>query len=111
MTRLFPRPIRLAAVVALRRNARFELVDFLGDQEPRVVLEAARAINDVPIRNDLPALAALADAAQLDPLLKRFAGIRAAVPAPGGGASRGLIRDVRADQPGPAGDENRCAFE
>jgi quinoprotein glucose dehydrogenase len=51
--------VRLAAVVALRRMERPEVADFLRDKEPTVVLEAARAINDLPIPAALPELAAL----------------------------------------------------
>jgi len=52
-------PIRLAALLALRRLERPEVARFLNDPEPRLVLEAARAINDVPINAALPQLAAL----------------------------------------------------
>ncbi|HVS09760.1 MAG TPA: PVC-type heme-binding CxxCH protein [Planctomycetota bacterium] len=55
--------VRVAAVVALRRRADPALERFLGDAEPRVAVEAARAIYDVPVPG---ALAALAD--QLEPL-------------------------------------------
>ncbi len=51
--------VRLAAVVALRRQERAEISAFLSDTEPAVVLEAARAINDLPIPGALPQLAAL----------------------------------------------------
>lgn len=51
--------VRLAAVVALRRLARPEAGDFLRDEDPLVVLEAARAVNDLPIAPALPKLAAL----------------------------------------------------
>ncbi len=51
--------VRLAAVVALRRQASPEVAAFLADAEPTVVLEAARAINDLPISPALPQLAAL----------------------------------------------------
>lgn len=51
--------VRLAAVVALRRLQGAEVARFLEDADPRVVLEAARAINDVPIPGAIPALAAL----------------------------------------------------
>jgi quinoprotein glucose dehydrogenase len=51
--------VRLAAVVALRRQERPEVADFLKDQNPLVVLEAARAVNDLPIPAALPRLAAL----------------------------------------------------
>lgn len=71
--------VRLAAVVALRRGASSRLQDFLGDSDPLVVAEAARAINDVPVEPAIPALAALAEQSG------RFAGLPA-----------GLI-----EQPGP----------
>lgn len=53
--------VRLAAVVALRRNASPRVEVFLTDANPLVVAEAARAINDPPIVEALPALAAVAD--------------------------------------------------
>jgi quinoprotein glucose dehydrogenase len=51
--------VRLAAVVALRRLERPEVADFLSDAEPLVLLEAAKAVNDLPIVSALPKLAAL----------------------------------------------------
>ncbi len=51
--------VRLAAVVALRRQARPEVADFLQDNDATIVLEAARAIYDLPIPAALPKLAAL----------------------------------------------------
>lgn len=58
--------VRLAAVVALRRLERAEVADFLDDPDAKVVLEAARAINDLPITLAVPRLAArLGDAALL----------------------------------------------
>jgi len=51
--------VRLAAVVALRRLERPEVAAFLHDEEPTIVLEAARAVNDLPIPAALPELAAL----------------------------------------------------
>ncbi|MFM1768697.1 MAG: hypothetical protein RJA22_1226 [Verrucomicrobiota bacterium] len=51
--------VRLAAVVALRRRARPEVADFLRDNDPLVVLEAARAIHDLPIEGALSKLAPL----------------------------------------------------
>ncbi len=110
---------RLAAILAFRRIhspcvndseslARLSMQDmqnsepvislFLRDPDPLLVLEAARAINDVPITNALPALAALAEPAKLDALLKQFA---AGKPAPMRAPAPGAIRDVRADQPLP----------
>ena len=51
--------IRLTAVVALRRQKAPVVAEFLNDSDPRIVAEAARAINDVPIPAALPQLAAL----------------------------------------------------
>jgi quinoprotein glucose dehydrogenase len=53
--------VRLAVVVALRRKESPALADFLKDQDPFIVLEAARAISDLPIPAALPRLAALID--------------------------------------------------
>ena len=49
--------VRLAAVVALRRLERPEAAAYLNDKSPEVLLEAARAINDLPITRALPQLA------------------------------------------------------
>ena len=54
-------PVRLAAVVALRRAASPRLADFLADATPAVADEAIRAIHDVPVEAARPALAALLD--------------------------------------------------
>jgi len=51
--------IRLAATLAIRRLEIADVAIFLKDTEPRVVAEAARAINDVPISAAMPALAGL----------------------------------------------------
>jgi quinoprotein glucose dehydrogenase len=51
--------VRIAAVVALRRLERPEVSQFLTDADGRVILEAARAISEIPIPQALPALAAL----------------------------------------------------
>jgi quinoprotein glucose dehydrogenase len=65
--------VRLAAVVALRRRGAAEAATFLADAVPRVVLEAARAINDTPIEAALPKLAALITTRTAsDPLLRRI---------------------------------------
>ena len=53
------RSVRLAALLAMRRLARPEVASFLHDSDPQLVLEAARAINDLPIVAALPQLAAL----------------------------------------------------
>src|SRR5262249_46988640 len=49
--------VRLAALLALRRLESKDVASFLNDTDPRLVLEAARAINDVPINEVLPQLA------------------------------------------------------
>ncbi len=51
--------VRMAVLLAMRRLERPEIAQFLGDGDPRLVLEAARAINDVPIAQVQPQLAAL----------------------------------------------------
>jgi quinoprotein glucose dehydrogenase len=53
--------VRLGALLAWRRLERPEVARFLNDADPRLVLEAARAINDVPIPEAMPKLAALID--------------------------------------------------
>ncbi|HSH95199.1 MAG TPA: HEAT repeat domain-containing protein, partial [Roseimicrobium sp.] len=55
--------VRVAAVVALRRLNSPALAGFVSDSDPRVVAEAARAINDLPVVAALPALAGLASKA------------------------------------------------
>jgi len=68
------RSVRLAAVVALRKNQDPRVAVFLSDVDVGVRLEAARAINDVTaLHGGLPTLAALAgDTRQMpDPLLHR----------------------------------------
>ena len=103
---------RIVTLLAYRLRADTNVARFLADPDPLLVLEAARAINDVPITNALPTLAALAEPAQLDALLKQFAGLgRAAVPrgpdqnGPRSSAALPVaIRDVRDDQPLPWGD-------
>ncbi|HEY6166450.1 MAG TPA: PQQ-dependent sugar dehydrogenase, partial [Verrucomicrobiae bacterium] len=51
--------VRLAALLAMRRLEMPEVAMFLTDADPRLVLEAARAINDAPIEPAMPQLAAL----------------------------------------------------
>jgi len=51
--------VRGAAVVALRRVESPLVAEFLKDGDESIVLEAARAIHDVPIEAAMPALAAL----------------------------------------------------
>jgi quinoprotein glucose dehydrogenase len=54
--------VRMAALLALRRLEHPEVARFLHDKDADVVLEAARAINDLPIKEAMPQLAALAGA-------------------------------------------------
>ena len=42
--------VRLAAALALRRLESPEIAAFMNDSDPAVVIEAVRAINDVPIQ-------------------------------------------------------------
>jgi quinoprotein glucose dehydrogenase len=51
--------VRMGAVLALRKLERPEIAVFLKDPDPAVVIEAARAINDVPINDAMPALGTL----------------------------------------------------
>ncbi|HEY2250371.1 MAG TPA: HEAT repeat domain-containing protein, partial [Planctomycetaceae bacterium] len=52
--------VRMGVLLALRRQASPEVARFLNDASPLIVDEAARAINDVPIADAMPQLAALA---------------------------------------------------
>jgi quinoprotein glucose dehydrogenase len=64
--------VRLGVLLAWRRLGNPEVAQFLDDTDPKLVLEAARAINDVPIGAGLPRLAALIKRTGLsDPLLYR----------------------------------------
>lgn len=51
--------VRLAAVVALRRHESPLLCEYLSDPNPKIVVEAARAIHDLGIEEAMPALANL----------------------------------------------------
>ncbi len=64
--------VRLGALLALRRLGRTEVANALEDNEPQIVLEAARAIHDQPITGALPQLAArIARPSTSSPLLRR----------------------------------------
>jgi quinoprotein glucose dehydrogenase len=64
--------VRMGVLLALRRLRDPEIARFLSDSDPRLVLEAARAIHDVPIEQSLPALASLPVPASAPlPLLRR----------------------------------------
>ncbi|MEW6304814.1 MAG: PVC-type heme-binding CxxCH protein [Verrucomicrobiota bacterium] len=64
---------RMVALLAMRRLQRPEVSSFLIDVEPSLVLEAARAINDVPIEAAIPRLAVMiARTGQNEPTLRRI---------------------------------------
>ena len=64
--------VRLATLLVYRRQGNPEVARFLDDAEPRLVLEAARAINDEPIDGAMAKLAALDVAAETSvPVLRR----------------------------------------
>ena len=65
--------VRLGIVLALRKLERNEIALFLNDPSPKVVTEAARAINDQPITGAMEALAKLITQPATDhaPLLRR----------------------------------------
>jgi len=64
--------VRIAAVVALRRLESPTVVRYLSDGNELVVLEAVRAIHDLPMENALPQAAKLIDAGwKNDALLRR----------------------------------------
>ena len=66
------RSVRLGVVLAMRRWQDPEIATFLSDGDLDIVVEAARAIHDLPIAEALPALAALADQPlDSDALLRR----------------------------------------
>src|SRR5262249_48763308 len=56
--------VRMGILLAFRRMKNPEIARFLKDRDPLLVVEAARAINDVPIEAAFPALASMADKAQ-----------------------------------------------
>jgi quinoprotein glucose dehydrogenase len=66
--------VRTGVLLTLRRLEDPAVAEYLNDAEPRLVLEAARAINDVPIAAAMPRLAALEPTATTPlPLLRRVA--------------------------------------
>lgn len=65
--------VRMGVLLAMRRLERNEIAAFLADASPRVVTEAARAINDQPIPGAMEALARLIERPGLTeaPLMRR----------------------------------------
>src|SRR5207249_4940574 len=51
--------VRMGALLVMRRLQRPEIAQFLQDKDPRVAVEAARAINDASIEPAMPQLASL----------------------------------------------------
>ena len=96
---------RLCLLLALRRQTNHAVAGFLARSptEPLLALEAARAINDVPIISAFPALAELADAPRLVPLLTGLRATESALATDAPSVPSGVLRDVRADQPLPWG--------
>ena len=63
---------RIAALLALRRQHSAAVADFLNDEDPYIVTEAALAIHDVPITDAFPALAAaVTKPIDTEPFLRR----------------------------------------
>lgn len=67
------RLVRLGAMLVLRRLSDPAIAKYLSDADPRIQLEAARAIHEVPIDAASSSLAALADKPQLSDGLQRRA--------------------------------------
>ncbi len=63
--------VRMAVLLAWRRQGRLEVARFLADADPRLALEAARAIYDVPIEGATDRLAGLAIVPGQDEALSR----------------------------------------
>ncbi len=64
--------VRMGALLALRRQQKPEVARFLADSDLKLVAEAARAINDVPIAPAMPELAKLiAQPGLPEPVLRR----------------------------------------
>lgn len=51
--------VRMGVLVTMRRLGRPEVATFLKDKDQRLVMEAARAINDAPINDAMPQLASI----------------------------------------------------
>ncbi len=91
--------VRLGALLALRRLGRSEVTNSLADPEPKLVLEAARAIHDGPIPNALPQLAALiVKPSTSEPLLRRVINANFQLGTPDAAASLARFA-ARADAP------------
>lgn len=94
---VFP-SVRKAAAVAFRMRGEAEIAGLLKDSDALIALEAARAINDLPIVEAQPALAALGEPSTLTDVLKSFAKLEPTVMPTGTDVA---IRDIREGQPMP----------
>jgi len=64
--------VRLAALLAMRKLEDPDVAQFLTERDSLLVLEAARAINDIPLNSAMPELAKLTkNAKAADPVLRR----------------------------------------
>ncbi|MFN0021403.1 MAG: PVC-type heme-binding CxxCH protein [Pirellulaceae bacterium] len=63
--------VRLATAVAMRKLGSEQVAMFLNDTDPLIVVEAARAIHDLPLEGALPKLAALITRSSADDALMR----------------------------------------
>ena len=91
--------VRMGVLLALRRLGDADVARFLKDSDPRLVLEAARAINDEPIEGALAPLAALPIVPGMPaPLLRRVLNANLRV---GGPAQAAAVVDAagRSDLP------------
>ena len=61
--------VRMVRLLALRRLGNVGVAEFLNDADPNIALEAARAINDLPIEPAMPALASLIEKQGLSDLV------------------------------------------
>ena len=80
--------VRLCILLAGRTLAEPAIRQSLNDPDPRLVLEAARAIHDVPVPAAMPDLAALLEVASLEALIRKSG----SVDPPGDGGSRSELR-------------------
>jgi quinoprotein glucose dehydrogenase len=85
------RSVRLGAILALRKLANPNIALFLSDKDPNLVLEAARAINDVPIEKAFEDLAT-------HPVAPPTPATTASSPSPSAPPGRGQGEGVPANQ-------------
>ena len=88
--------VRMAILLAMRRQEDPEIARFLDDSDPRLMLEAARAIHDIPISAVIPRLAGIRLASNAPLLLLRSCAIKRCVPA---GPCRARERPGRGRRP------------